>query len=114
VNGRNGRNGASKSNGEKSGAQLFDELRSVDSSIAKEDYYDASTNTWDVQGMQEDLLLMGQQEKQDPEGIFKELQRFAPGALREDYFSEATQDWDLEGLHEDLRISRAQHPVFPS
>ncbi|CAE7949985.1 unnamed protein product, partial [Symbiodinium sp. KB8] len=65
VNGRNGRNGASKSNGEKSGAQLFDELRSVDSSIAKEDYYDASTNTWDVQGMQEDLLLMGQQEKQD-------------------------------------------------
>ncbi|CAE7718569.1 unnamed protein product, partial [Symbiodinium sp. CCMP2456] len=39
------------------GSTLLAELRVYDSAVTKEDYFDAASNTWDIEGLEADLRL---------------------------------------------------------
>ncbi|CAK9050835.1 Hypothetical protein SCF082_LOCUS27984 [Durusdinium trenchii] len=90
---------------------LLAELRSIDSTISKEDYFDAVTGAWDMEGLQDDLRLAqaslgAVEDGEDGTGLLAELRVFDDSFTKEDYFDADTGQWDIEGLQDDLRLAK--------
>ncbi|CAJ1357335.1 unnamed protein product, partial [Effrenium voratum] len=105
---------------EEPGAAWFAELLALDGRADKEDYFDAASGTWDVEGLQDDLRLAKVKSlpavpqvaktaapRGDGAELLSTLQRLDPTSSQEDYFDAATGNWDLEGLQDDLRLAQA-------
>ncbi|CAJ1395391.1 unnamed protein product, partial [Effrenium voratum] len=94
------------------GASLFAELLALDGRADKEDYFDAASGEWDVEGLQDDLRmtkakLAGLREEPGA-SLFAELLALDGRADKEDYFDAASGEWDVEGLQNDLRMTKAK------
>ncbi|CAJ1437652.1 unnamed protein product [Effrenium voratum] len=97
---------------EEPGASLFAELLALDGRADKEDYFDAASGEWDVEGLQDDLRmtkakLAGLREEPGA-SLFAELLALDGRADKEDYFDAASGEWDVEGLQNDLRMTKVK------
>ena len=93
------------------GDTLFSELLALDGKASKDDYFDAASGAWDLDGLKDDLSLAKASfapQVQSPsrgEELFAELKRLDALVSKEDYLSFGA--WDLEGLEDDLQLARA-------
>lgn len=106
---------------------MLAELGQLDPRVSKDDYFDDSTNTWDVEGLKEDLTIAQQRLQEPPETeqpaqqpppqtpehgqpsaeqLFSELQSVSPSSDKEDYFD--GEHWDMQGLMSDLALAKGQ------
>jgi len=90
-----------KEKGSPTPEEVLAQLLEISPRSTKEDYWDAKSKTWDMQGLQDDLALAS-----NPEKLFEELLALSPDVLKEDYFD--GKSWDDDGLRSDLEVSRGE------
>eukprot|EP00931_Biecheleriopsis_adriatica_P073826 TRINITY_DN4803_c0_g1_i4.p1 TRINITY_DN4803_c0_g1~~TRINITY_DN4803_c0_g1_i4.p1 ORF type:complete len:677 (-),score=253.16 TRINITY_DN4803_c0_g1_i4:93-2123(-) len=103
--------------------RLFAELAQLAPEVGREDYFDAESKEWDIEGLEHDLQLSRSSapaaaapEASSSEGraLLAELQQMDPGASEEDYFDEASGIWDMEGLREDVKLAQEKQGTAAS
>ena len=102
----------------KEGEILFSELLALDGQASKDDYFDAASGAWDLDGLKDDLRLakasssaqaaqVAQPVQPAGHSLFSELLALDGQASKDDYFDVASGAWDLDGLKDDLRLAKA-------
>jgi len=100
------------------------QLQVLDSGALKEDYFDADSGEWDMDGLREDFRLAKEKQEvapaakaeatspapagEDPQSMLEELLQYDPESAKEDYFDEEAHEWDIDGLREDLKLAKSK------